>query len=489
LTSSFLAEARADYVRQLEALGFDKKEPDLLEGRPLEYPGTTKRPTIQIELTPGFPFERPKVYVLEPEYTAESWHLNASDDGRGYLCLFGHDGRNSDYPWSDPLLLVDRIREWFENDAVGWTEDPPVLEVHAYMPLAEDQLIVNPEHLDPQSELPLVIQRRPGYQTIWETARAAEISVSSDSVDALFSDPINTCVVDVGQIDRPPRTVEDFLGAASDRDQRRVDALLAAQGVAAVIVRYARGPNQGLQAVHASSVRGHKTGAAFFRTHLLSPEVLGLRAGPLARKLESTSIALVGVGAVGSFLADALVRCGARNLDLYDSDLLAPGNCVRHLCGRRYVGLWKSQAVRAHLLAQHELETYEIRAFTSVRKPEDVEQVLAGHWLTIDATADETASGLLINAAGNRNLISVCVLGDGQFVRADRWPTREPHLEAPSLRPPRGDLLYEAGCGDPVSPTPPYVPQAAASLANRMVLDLLEADGPKLPPTLMQETS
>lgn len=485
MTDPFLSAARADYARQLIALGFTQTGEDLFEGQPLQYPGTERRPTLEIKLTPGFPFQRPEVLVREPEYTAESWHLNPTEDGRAALCLFGHDGRNSDYPWSDPLLLLDRIREWFENDAAGWADDPPVLEVHTYLPISGDQLVVDPKHLETASEKPLVIQRR-GGSSVWTTART-EMTTSS-SVDLRFAGPISACVADVGEVHRAPRTAEDFLRPATDQAHAEIDGLLDDRGVVAVIVKYARGPNEGFQGIHLSSVRGRRSGAAFFRTHVLSPEILGLRSGPLARTLEDTSIALVGVGAVGSFLADALVRCGARNLDLYDSDFLAPGNCVRHLCDRRYVGLWKSQATRAHLLAHHALEPFQVQMHPSVRRPEEAEEVLDRHWLTIDATADETASGLLINGAGERNLISACVLGDGQFVRADRWPASEPHLEAPALAPPAGNPLFEAGCGDPVSPTPPYVAQAAAALTSRMVLDLLATDGPTLPPTLLQET-
>lgn len=493
--TAFLAQARADYIAQLQTLGFEQRQDGTFVGSPLTYPGTDQRPTLKICLPDGFPYARPLVYTLEPEFTARSWHLNPSSDVSvgGYLCLYGHDGRNSDYPWADPTMLLDRVREWFENDAAGWPDDPPALDMHCYLPMTPDQLVVDPNHLEADGEHPLVIRRRQfpdgTVRThLWETSRGGGFE---HPTVPWYGEAVTAIVVDVGELTSPPRDVGQLLSMAPQEQQTQVQAGLEETGVAVVICRYRRGPNAGIHGLHVCMCASGFAGYAFLKTYELSEDRFTIRSGPRSTVLADTSIAIVGLGAVGSFLADALVRCGARLVDLYDSDWLAPGNCVRHLCGTKYVGFSKSEAVRAHLSDNHDIEDHEIKAFEALRTPSAISEVLTRHWLTIDATADETATGLLINAAvaSGSNLLSVCVLGDGEFVRGDRWPAHDPHAPAPTLRPHSGNLLYEAGCGDPVSPTPPYVAQLAAALGCRMTLDLLDPDGPSLPHTVLQPAS
>lgn len=487
---TFFTDAIAEFGAQLAALGFEPRGDGTFVGDPLEYPGAHRRPTIEISLPPGFPFRQPDVYVLEPEFTARSWHLNVRDDGRGRLCLYGHGGGNSDYPWSDPLLLLDRIREWFENDSIGWPDDPPVLEVEAYLPQSFDHLVVDPCHLENlDAGPPLTIHRRLPISRywIWESRRdQAPTTAATHWLD----ESLPAVHVDLGEIDVPPRVPDDLLERIPDEQRKQVDTALDTQAIVALIARYHRATRTGLLSLHIARTKNGRRITAFAKTHELTPEVLALRSGPQAHLLRDTSIAVVGVGAVGSFLVDGLVRAGARNVDLYDSDILAPGNCVRHLCGLQYVGLSKAAAVTACLVGRAAVEAGEVAAHSSVYTPEGAARIVGSHYLTIDATASETATGMLMQeaiAAGKR-FISVCILGDGEYVRADRWPLGrdEEHPPSPQLAKRAGPLQYEAGCGDPVSSTPPFVAQKAGSVACRLAVDLIDVDGPTLSCTVIE---
>lgn len=75
---------------------------------------------------------------------------------------------------------------------------------------------------------------------------------------------------------------------------------------------------------------------------------LQLRA-PHSEQLAEERVLIVGVGALGSRLADGLARAGVGNLQLVDHDVVEPGNLARHVVGIRSAGLQKAVAVAEHL--------------------------------------------------------------------------------------------------------------------------------------------
>ena len=49
----------------------------------------------------------------------------------------------------------------------------------------------------------------------------------------------------------------------------------------------------------------------------------------MPKELANKKMLIMGVGAIGSILAETLTRCGAKNLTLYDIDNKEPGNVCR----------------------------------------------------------------------------------------------------------------------------------------------------------------
>jgi len=72
--------------------------------------------------------------------------------------------------------------------------------------------------------------------------------------------------------------------------------------------------------------------------------------GRLPVLLRDCSIAIVGAGALGSVVAELLVRMGLRHLKLIDQETLAAGNVVRHVLTLSDVDLYKADALRIRLL-------------------------------------------------------------------------------------------------------------------------------------------
>ena len=61
--------------------------------------------------------------------------------------------------------------------------------------------------------------------------------------------------------------------------------------------------------------------------------------------LSQIKVLVAGCGSGGASVALHLAMSGVRNFTLIDKDLLGTENIIRHVCGRRYIGMKKVDAV------------------------------------------------------------------------------------------------------------------------------------------------
>lgn len=130
---------------------------------------------------------------------------------------------------------------------------------------------------------------------------------------------------------------------------------------------------------------------------------LQLRA-PHAAQLAGDRILIVGVGALGSRVADSLARAGVGRLQLVDGDVVEPGNLARHVLGIRSAGLHKALAVASHVGEHSPLTRVHGKAM-HVGRTELGDPEINGHtWmltaarnvsLIVDAAADPAVSNYL----------------------------------------------------------------------------------------------
>lgn len=86
----------------------------------------------------------------------------------------------------------------------------------------------------------------------------------------------------------------------------------------------------------------------WLRCENIAPERLYSR-GMLDSLLQRKRIVLVGCGAIGSCIADQLIRSGATNLTLVDKEDFEPGNHARHVLSGQYQYIDKAKALEIHL--------------------------------------------------------------------------------------------------------------------------------------------
>ncbi len=480
-----LAAERDALRAALGSLGF-ADDGELLRGPvPWRHPdGRQPTATVDVRLDGRFPFAPPMVQVVDPGAELE---LTFHREPNGTLCLWGSDELVEAAPWRDSNRLLQRIGGWLAQTAAGWLGDQDC-DLERYLPRDDRMVLYDREALAGMTGcVRTSTSRQAGTVTITAEGRKPPLSPPKARRGLQRRDQHLAWIADIGE---PVRPIWDWDGlvAALGSYGATVERLVRLGAIEFVLVYYRRHGQAGALALALDP--GHSPAAPTVHaceSADTSTAARTLRAGPTADELADRPVAIVGLGAVGSFLADSLYRSGLRRLILLDPERLRPGNLIRHLAGDTFVGHPKVHAVKGHLSALG-LDVSRVTCKTTrVATLAEAIGLLAEHDLVVDATADARATALLRWAAEQTGhpMVSVCLQREGAIARADRFPLGddEQHLApVPSL--PGPPLPRERGCGDPVSLTPPVAVHAAAELGCRLALDQLHDDR-RLPATLL----
>jgi len=472
----------AELVRGLIEKGFEIDDSGAPFGEVCYHDGTDER-TVLVEISRdvGFPFRAPRVRPWDGS-GARSWHQERD----GTLCLYGPEG-NTDWVWLDVDELLGRVAEWFSQDAAGWPGAIPDLDLERYLEPAPSPAMILYGDIETVLGKPVRFRRR-ARTDVYELAGSGVRPPGNAKRNAqLWGE-----AVDLGVLDRPFHRWDELAVLLGDR-ARPLEKRIREGRIEVVLVRYLRGERSAVAALTARvgsgsieicAVESADDGAA---TRLM-------RADPRAPLLSARRVALVGAGAVGSFLADMLLRDGVGQLVLVDGERLRPGNCVRHLLDCEHVGSNKAVGLRADLLQRHQVDVARITAIDHpLLDGEEAKRLLADHDLVINATAADLPTGLLNHCAEEARtpVLSVHLERDGELAVVHRRPVVEGVRNydlAPDPRPRRSPLL-EGGCGDPVARTPPHATVAAAALCCNLAVAALVGVPDSLPATVVQVLS
>ena len=141
-------------------------------------------------------------------------------------------------------------------------------------------------------------------------------------------------------------------------------------------------------------------------------------------------VLVAGCGSGGGSVALQLAMSGIRNFTLVDHDILGPENVIRHVCGRRFVGKKKVDAL-AEVLWDRNPDASVTRVEADIMTCPDIESLIAGTDVVVLAT-DNEPSRYRIN--------ELCVHQETPFV-VGRVFTRGIGGEVFSYRPQAGGCL------------------------------------------------
>ena len=420
---------------------------------------------LAITIPDEFPFSAPTVKEFGG-VAPITWHHNRD----GTLCLWGRVGV-ADRPWETVGELFSRIRSWFSNAAAEFPNDPPDLDLERYF-ARTDELVL---YRDIDSLIGKPVRAR--------AARSVLTIMGAGTLKAGRGGRRSSrwgWAGDLGDLDVPVHdwdTVAHQLGDGAKGVERR----LRRRNYEFLLLKYRRtGDSESHDGVLALFSRLGEGGFGLEAGEAASdsPEARGLRAGHPqdVAAVSDKQVAIVGVGAVGSFLADQLSRAGVGLLHLVDPERLRPGNCIRHLAGPSHAGKHKTEAVTDVLLKTQVSGRQTISRSEKRIVAATAVDLLLDYHLVIDATGDDPTTGLLVELAEHmeRPLLSAALLRMGTIARIDRYPTSDGDVRPPPITPARDKMiLREGGCGDPVAIASVAAVMAAASQAFVMAIDSL----------------
>ncbi|WP_437999683.1 ThiF family adenylyltransferase [Sorangium sp. So ce185] len=188
--------------------------------------------------------------------------------------------------------------------------------------------------------------------------------------------------------------------------------------------------------------------------------------GRLPKAVRDLRVALVGVGALGSSLAEQLVRAGLNDIALVDDDLVEAGNVCRHVATLVDVGKSKVQVV-AQQLRQISPAVRVAETNKDLRgSAQTIVDQLEPYDVIIDCTASDEVVALLSTAwwsiprvfasfsmgYGGKRLFSFGVSGHA-FPQQDFTARLRPWLEHEAATWAGGEEVLEgAGCWSPLFP-------------------------------------
>ncbi len=203
----------------------------------------------------------------------------------------------------------------------------------------------------------------------------------------------------------------------------------------------------------------------YLYTENWSPERLQAR-GRLPSSVRDLRVALLGVGALGSTLAEMLVRAGIKDIALVDEDLLQAGNVCRHVATLVDVGKTKVQVVAQRL--RQISPTVRVTEFNEELRG-DAKAIGAQfdeYDVIIDCTSSDEALALLATAwwsiprvfasfslgHGGKRVFSFGMSGH-QFPQQEFATSVRPWLDHEAKTWANGEEVLEgAGCWSPLFP-------------------------------------
>ncbi len=467
---------RLAFVNELTRLGFveitdNTNAGSTVLGEPstLAACGLDIGDAIRIHVGADFPFTPPDVKYKNPPAQL-TWHLQSG----GTLCLW-HRGNHSRLEWLTPLNLIERIGLWWADRDKDWPHDAGALDLQHYFPGGGSTLYTYASPDDLQGQVTLENKGNGWYHwTKYTPTGGRDDQFLKRQLRRTFAES-----VDLGTLQQPVWNWPTIAARLDPETAKRIENGIQRKSTGHLMLRYTRpGPEGDEAAILGVTAMADDNQIKLEAVYTAedSQRVLGHRAGTDAPALKTKSCLIVGLGAIGSFVADGLARSGIGKLTVMDHDIMLPGNSTRHLCGPETINLSKPDAVEASLTSRGLMDRSTVAKRHERMTARVAFELLSKHDVVVDATADLGVEWALQTIGHDLHtpIIHVRLHRQGGLCRIDRSHPQSTDRMADV--PPRDDEpapTREPGCIDTISPTPPWAAQAAASRAVAAVIDVL----------------
>jgi molybdopterin/thiamine biosynthesis adenylyltransferase len=430
----------------------------------------TSAETMRISFQDGWPYRPPKLFVdgIDREHTVLD----------GELCLF-QPGEHAIGEWSTLEAYRARIKRWAETAADGFRVEDDVLDPHLYFrPQLQGIATLELESI-PLRRGEVGTGKLTGRWTKGERVLALATGTAGPSSlpGRWYYNP---------GVSAPPRDADGFREALANGQQANLTRRLhrvQVDGASAVFALLWDTRFEQRNCLIVLATPGEEEPQMHAIELAPSDEaMLLIRAGPDVAPLSEKKVVIFGAGAIGSQLASLLARAGTGAVRMVESDVLRPGNLVRHLAESNSVGFNKAVATE---VAVHDVAPWS--EFESIlEKPWDLErlsQLISDAELAIDATGITSFAELLGKVAIEAEvpLLSAALFRGGFLGRVRRQvpgidtPFDERHASEEFPLIPAGEEpeSFEAGCSARVNNASPVSVASIAATAASVAIDLL----------------
>lgn len=138
-------------------------------------------------------------------------------------------------------------------------------------------------------------------------------------------------------------------------------------------------------------------------------------------KLHDAHVAVFGIGGVGGYVCEALVRSGVRRFDLIDDDKICLTNLNRQIIAtRKTVGKYKTEVMKERILEIN--PDCEVEVHKCFFLPENADEFDFDNYdYIVDAVDTVTAKIELVMKAKEKNVPIICSMGAGNKLDASMF--------------------------------------------------------------------
>lgn len=331
---------------------------------------------LKLIITSSFPYEFPKVYILEEFYNLYKPlpHINLD----GYICTFDNNKvfPNSDKPKEMTLEVVKQAKKILRGGINGINSDDFEDEFLAYWEL-DSNIIVD-----------LIFTPSKKVQTLWCYRHNKKNIYISDSKIKLnnflkYTKNLNVSTSKFTKALYLP--IENSFNVPCPKTNSEIITLLQRESNYEKYINYMRYNDSNRIVICSQEIKGslctfgwihekEKTPKGF-RVNNINPiylykilhgdkKIKNVIVNQLGHKRifnrggdgtiqDNIKVSITGCGSIGSNLTKSLVDIGIKDFLLIDEDILTHDNIGRHYCGASSIGRYKSEAIKNELIRHY----------------------------------------------------------------------------------------------------------------------------------------